>query len=235
MREKICQSAIQTALLTTVLAIAACSVPPVAPAPAAPATAQAALQASQGAYRIVAGESLLTITVRRGGPLARMGHDHLIASRQVEGFIDEETGRSELRFRLDQLTVDEPALRRQAGLMTQPSADAVDGTRRNMFSKVLLAETYPWVVVRATLAAGSRDVLDAAITLHGVTRGYHVPVQWHTAGGALQASGAFVVKQSDFGINPYSVLGGALAVKDELELQFAISARQSGASPGRQK
>ncbi len=40
------------------------------------------------------------------------------------------------------------------------------------------------------------------------------------------ANGAFTVKQSDFGIKPFAVFGGALSVKDELELKFAISARR---------
>ena len=229
MQEKICKWPLQTAIFTAVLAISACSTapaPPTAPRQPPPAAAEPAPPASQSAYRIMPGDSLVTITVRRGGPLARIGHDHVVATRQLEGFVDAEAGRTELRFRLDQLTVDEPALRKEAGLDTQPSADAVDGTRRNMFSKVLQADAYPWVVVRAAFVPGARDLLQAAITLHGVTRAYQVPVQWRAEAGTLRADGAFVVKQSDFGMTPYSVLGGAMAVKDELELKFAVSARR---------
>lgn len=174
----------------------------------------------------MAGESLIAMTVRRGGPLARMGHDHVVATRQIEGFVDVEQGRTELRFRLDQLTVDEAALRKEAGLETQPSADAIDGTRRNMFSKVLQAEAYPWVLVRAAFEPGMKDKLRAEITLHGVTRAFQVPLQLREDGAVLQASGAFTVKQTDFGITPFAVFGGALSVKDELELRFAISARR---------
>ncbi|WP_342113176.1 YceI family protein [Pseudoduganella sp. OTU4001] len=221
MREKICKWTIYFALAISALAISACTTkPPQAPAAPAPAPQ---LSAAQQAHRIVSGESLVAITVRRSGPLARMGHDHVVATRQLEGFVDTAKGQTELRFRLDQLTVDEPDLRKQAGLETQPSADAIDGTRRNMFSKVLQAEAHPWVLVRAALEGGT---LAADITLHGVTRRYQVPVDLREDGGALQARGAFTVKQSDFGITPFSVFGGALAVKDELELRFAISARR---------
>ena len=40
------------------------------------------------------------------------------------------------------------------------------------------------------------------------------------------ARGAFVARQSDFGITPFAVFGGALAVQDEMELRFAIDARR---------
>ncbi|HEY0588110.1 MAG TPA: YceI family protein [Pseudoduganella sp.] len=226
MRKKICKWTYQAAFLAAVLAISACGTQPPAPPAAPPATAAPSLQASHSAHRIVAGESLIAITVRRGGPLARMGHDHVVATRQVEGFVDVDKGRSELRFRLDQLTVDEAALRKAAGLDTQPTVDAIDGTRRNMFGKVLQADAYPWVLVRAAFESGTKDRLRAEITLHGVTREYKVPLQLREESGTVLASGAFTVKQTDFGITPFAVFGGALAVKDEMELRFAISARR---------
>lgn len=226
MRKKICKWTYRAAFLAAALAISACGTPPPAPPAAPPATAAPALQASHSAHRIAAGDSLITITVRRGGPLARMGHDHVVATRQVEGFVDVEEGRSELRFRLDQLTVDEAALRKEAGLETQPSVDAIDGTRRNMFNKVLKADAYPWVLVRAAFEPGTKDRLRAEITLHGMTREYKVPLLLREDGNTVLASGAFKVKQTDFGITPFAVLGGALAVQDELELKFAISARR---------
>jgi len=226
MRKKICKWTFPAAYLAAVLAISACSTQPPSPPSAQPEAAAPALRGSQSAHRIVAGESLIAITVRRGGPLARMGHDHVVATRQVEGFIELAQGRTELRFRLDQLTVDDAALRKEAGLETQPSADAIDGTRRNMFSKVLQADAYPWVQVRASFEPGVKDRLRAEITLHGVTREYKVPLQLREHGASLLASGAFTVKQTDFGITPFAIFGGALAVKDELELRFAISARR---------
>lgn len=222
MQEKFCKWSMYAVLFGAVMAISACSTSPPSLPPQAPAAAPE-LSAARQAYRIVAGESLVAITVRRGGPLARMGHDHVVATRALEGFVDAEQGRTELRFRLDRLTVDEPDLRRAAGLDSQPSADAIDGTRRNMFGKVLQAGAYPWVLVRARQEG---DQLSADITLHGVTRNYRLPLQLRMEGNALAARGAFVVKQSDFGIVPFAVFGGALAVKDEMELRFEISARR---------
>lgn len=222
MREKICKWIIYSALSLGALAISACSTSPPPPSTATPDAAPA-LAATQQAHRIIAGESLVAITVRRGGPLARMGHDHVIATRQLEGFIDLAKGHTELRFRLDQLQVDEPAMRKEAGLDTQPSPDAIEGTRRNMFNKVLQAAAHPWVAVRAER---NGEFLDAQVTLHGITRNYRVPLQLKENGAELEARGSFTARQSDFGITPFAVFGGALAVKDEMELRFAISARR---------
>jgi polyisoprenoid-binding protein YceI len=176
-----------------------------------------------GSWPIDASQSLVTVTVRRGGPLARMGHDHVVASRTLDGFVDVEHGRAELRFRLDEMIVDEAALRREAGLDTSPTTEAIAGTRSNMLTKVLNAQTYPVVLLRAWRKEGA-VVLE--ITLHGVKRLLDVPLQLENRNGRITATGSFRIKQSDFGITPMSVLGGALVVKDELELGFRIVARR---------
>lgn len=235
-------------LLAVLLSACAPGAPPpsaVAPgpaaAPAAPDTVDGyyrrAEAAGQTVLRIDPGRSLIAVVVRRGGRLARLGHDHLIASRTLEGFVAPEQGRADLRFRLDQLSVDEPELRAEAGLDTPLSDAAREGTRRNMLDKVLDAERFPDVLIHAARAAGA-DTLAVAITLHGVTRGMDIPVDIESRAGraadaTLSVSGSASLKQSDFGIAPFSVLGGALAVQDRLELRFKIvaAARPGGSHP----
>lgn len=235
---------IRTTLLLACAVLASCTpLPPApAPAPAAPAAMPAPAWQRQGVHllHIAPEESLLTITVRRGGALARLGHDHVIASRTLQGVVAPALGRTQFQFRLDQMSVDEESLRQAAGLTTTPSADAIAGTRHNMLVRVLEAERYPWVSIDAR-RAGKQDVFEADITLHGVTRTVQVPVRIEQAadGRRLLASGSLLLKQSDFGIVPFAVLGGAMAVQDQMELAFRITALQdlsapgSGASPGR--
>ncbi|OBV38512.1 YceI family protein [Janthinobacterium psychrotolerans] len=224
-------------LLLTCLLLAACT--PLAvtpPAPASQATVSAPLQAPARDENVLAIDSqatLLTITVRRGGALARLGHDHVVASRTVTGWVAPQLKQADFQFRLDAMSVDESALRQRAGLETTPSAEAIAGTRHNMLVRVLDAERYPDVRVQATLQAGANAV-DAAITLHGVTRQVVVPVTLAQApdGRGLRASGAFVLKQSDFGIVPFSIMGGAMAVQDQMELAFDIVAGARASAPG---
>ncbi|AQR70253.1 hypothetical protein BZG29_19480 [Janthinobacterium sp. LM6] len=239
-------STIRAIFLLACAGLASCiPLPPApapAPAPAAPAAMPAPAWQRQGVHllHIAPEESLLTITVRRGGALARLGHDHVVASRSLQGVVAPAPGRAQFRFRLDEMSVDEASLRQAAGLTTMPSADAIAGTRQNMLVRVLEAERYPWVNIEAR-RTGDKEVLEADITLHGVTRTLQLPVRIEQAadGRRLQASGSLLLKQSDFGIVPFAVLGGAMAVQDQMELAFRITARQelsapgSGASPGR--
>jgi hypothetical protein len=164
-----------------------------------------------------------TITVRRGGALARLGHDHVIASRTLAGFVAPDAGRADFHFRLDQLSVDEAALRAAAGLDTQPSADAVAGTRANMLTRVLEAERYPVVMLHAE-RLGAAGMVRLRVTLHGVTRSVDVPARVERTAATLTASGDLRLLQSDFGITPMSVMGGAMTVQDPMELQFRIVA-----------
>jgi len=182
--------------------------------------------AAQGrpVFRVLPGESLVSIVVRRGGPLARLGHDHVVSGADVQGYADPQQSRADLFLLLDALVVDDPALRAQAGLDTQPSAADIAGTRSNMLA-VLDAQRHPHVVLR--VHGATRQQLSVDITLHGVTRkDLQIPATVALKGDALTASGQFAINQSDFGITPFSILGGAIRVEDRLELHFRISARR---------
>ncbi len=226
------------ALAATLLlaALAACtplrqpSGPPAAsPAPPAQVSATqddalATLAAGPKLLQIDPQRSLIAVTVRRGGAFARFGHDHVVASHTLSGQVDLTRFRTDFQFRLDQMTVDEAELRRIAGLDTQPAADAIEGTRHNMLVKVLDAEHYPLAQIHAERPAPGQP-LQAALTLHGVTRTLALPVVLRANGGELTVEGTLTLRQSDFGLVPYSLMGGALAVQDQMELRFSIVAR----------
>lgn len=217
------------AVLLAVL-LAGCSadapLPPLAPSAASADEAwyRRAAQAGQQVYRIDPARSLITVTVRRGGALARLGHDHVVASRTVEGFIAPDAARADFRFRLDQMTVDEAALRSAAGLDTQPSAAAIEGTRNNMLTRVLDAARFPLVRLRAGRSAQGPDQVRLEVSLHGVTRSVDTPVRIERSPASMSASGELTLRQSDFGITPMSVMGGAMRVEDPMELRFQIVA-----------
>jgi len=182
--------------------------------------------AAQGkpVYRIDPAGSLVFITVRRGGSFARLGHDHVVASREVQGYIAPEERRADLYIPLGELSVDEPALRAEAGLDTQPSESDIAGTRSNMLDKVLETQQFPFALIHVSalqkMPMGVR--LTVAITLHGVTRTFDVPAQTETGRGEMSVGGSLEFNQSDFGIVPFSILGGAIQVQDRLSLRFRI-------------
>lgn len=213
-------------LLLLLLAGCVSTLPPQRPATPVDTGAawyQKAQQAGKKVYRIDAAQSLITITVRRGGALARLGHDHVVASRTLDGFVAPDAGRADFHFRLDQMSVDEPALRTAAGLDTQPSAEAIEGTRTNMLNRVLEAGSFPVVMLHAERLAKA-DSVRLTVTLHGVTRSFDVPTRIVQEKGALTASGELRLLQTEFGITPMSAMGGAMTVQDPMELQFKIVA-----------
>lgn len=174
--------------------------------------------------RVDPGRSLVAIDVHRSGLLARLGHDHVVASHDVRGYVDMDGGRSDLYVPLDRLAVDEPRLRSEAGLTTQLSKEAVEGTRRNMLEKVLESGRFPFALIRVTRGAADRSKLIVTITLHGTMHAFELPAQIETLPGGIRISGHMMFNQTDFGIIPFSVLGGALQVQDRLDLRFRILA-----------
>ena len=220
-----------------VLWMAGCAQLPPREAAPAPAETQAPADfpardyeqiAAQGraVYRVDPARSLVVITVRRGGSLARLGHDHVVAARAVQGYVAPDEGRADLYVPLAELTVDEPALRAQAGFDTQPSESDIEGTRANMLDKVLETQRFPHALIRVSSverSAGGAH-LKLALVLHGVTRNFDVPVQLQAVGDELSVTGSLAFKQSEFGIVPFSILGGAVEVQDALDLRFAVQA-----------
>ena len=221
---------LKSALVIALCALSACTQLP--PPASAPATVPAAVappaappvQDAGPLLHIDTAQSLIVATVRRGGILARLGHDHTVASHTVSGTVSPSRNVADFQFRLDEMKIDEADLRKIAGLEKQPSADAIEGTRTNMLTKVLDAERYPIVHVHAERLADGQP-LQVAITLHGVTRALAIPVELREENGVMIVKGTVNLKQTDFGLTPFSVMGGAMSVQDQMELRFDLTAR----------
>jgi hypothetical protein len=218
-------------LIGAALLAAGCAqVPPAPPPEAKPAGAPELQEAyyrdaaarSAKVYRIEPGVSLVVARVYRGGRLAKLGHDHVVSSREPRGFVDADNGRCDLYVAVESLAVDDPAQRAAAGFDSTPSASDIAGTRSNMLEKVLEADRFPFVVLR--VRGIEQGALQAELSVHGVTRPLRIPAKIDAGAERIEVSGSFAINQSDFGIEPFSVFGGALAVQDRVDLSFAIRA-----------
>jgi polyisoprenoid-binding protein YceI len=67
--------------------------------------------------------------------------------------------------------------------------------------------------------------LNGDLTLRGVTRRVSFPVKVTMSGEELRATGEAKLKQSDFGIQPYSGKLGMIKIGDEVKINFSIVAR----------
>jgi len=169
--------------------------------------------------------------VGRGGRAKRLGHEHAVASEDLEGFIefgdDPAKARADVAFPLRELVVDKPEYREHFALDTEPSADDIAGTYTNML-KVLEPSAYPWATLQAWIAAADGDALQFAVsvTLHGATMEYLLPASVSVDRGTLVADASTIIRHSDFGVEPFSAAGGLLRVADELAIELHLVGRR---------
>lgn len=185
-------------------------------------------------YEVV--ESDLTVHVYRDGPLARLGHNHVIASTAVAGRIElgEPVSAStlELSLPLDSLTVDDPARRLAAGddFPGNLTEAEQEGTRRNMLGSALLdAARFP-VMRLASVAVEEREgilYVTTRVEVAGNVRELVVPAAVEIREETLVARGEFTVTHADLGLVPFSVALGALRVREDLRVAFRLVARKA--------
>jgi len=165
--------------------------------------------------------------------MARMGHNHVIASRHLSGSVfladDPLLTSFDIRLPVNELTVDEPALREAAGPEFPPSVpqSARDGTRVNLLSPALLdGSNHPWIRLRATGLRSVGESYEAGIeiTFRGAANHLTVPVTVQLESDRVVASGEFPLRQSQLGLKPFSVAMGTLVVLDEMQIRFRLVA-----------
>jgi hypothetical protein len=157
--------------------------------------------------------SSLKIRVFKSGVFSGFAHDHEIQAPIEEGKIDSSTHAS-VQLRVDS--------RKMRVLDPEISADKRAEIQHTMQSaEVLDAEKFPEISYESTSVSGNGDAhwkVRGNLTLHGKKQPVEVEVSLE--GGHYRGSTS--IKQSDFGIEPIRIAGGAVKVKDELKVEFDI-------------
>jgi len=179
-------------------------------------------------YVIDARTSRFTVQAFATGILSAMGHNPKIDIRSFSG---------EMNFNPETAEGGGLRLKMQANSLSVLD-DISDKDRREMErimnEQVLEMAKYPDILYEASIASIQRlenalysATLDGNLSFHGVTRTQPVTARIVELGEMLRASGEFTLRQSDYGIKPISVAGGAMKVKDELRFSFEMIARKS--------
>jgi hypothetical protein len=217
-----------------VLSLAACAVRhprPVAP-PEVPAQARLQALPAPGEYAIDSSASELRLLVYRAGPLATLGHNHVMVNRAVTGAVqigaDVPASSLSLHMRADDFVIDDAQSRQEEGddFPGDIPQDAKEGTRRNMLSPAVLnAAEFPDITVKSTSLTGSLNELNAdlEISAAGHTSRISVPLTLQGDAQHFIAAGSMELRQTALGLSPYSLLHGALQVQDAMELKFKIT------------
>jgi hypothetical protein len=203
---------------------------PSAPAPGWPAPGWPA----PGTYRIDSSGSELRLLVYRAGALASLGHNHVILNRSVTGSIEVATtlGASSFSVRapVAAFIVDDAQARTEEGedFPGEISDEAKTGTWNNMTgSAVLNSNQYPVISVRSTRLEQSQGTLTAMVTVSvaGHESTQSVPFVLSREAYGLSASASFELRQSALGLTPFSLLLGALAVRDAMQVKLKVAAQ----------
>ena len=185
-------------------------------------------------YHIDPAASRFTVRAFAGGMLSGMGHNPTFLAGDLAGeaAFDPEAQRATL-------------VRLKVGASSLTVTDSVsDKDRREIermtSQEVLESAVYPEILFEASriaLTGGPggplQATLDGVLTLHGVSRPQQVVARVYPNGDALRAQGEATLRLTDFRIEPVSVAGGMLKVKDEVKLTFDLVARSIPSSkPG---
>lgn len=183
-------------------------------------------------FTLDAKTSTVRIYAFRGGRAGKVGHNHVLSAPQFTGFVylpssETSSARFDLEFRLDQLEIDNPEHRSRLGsaFSSVLTTAAIEGTRDHMLGDDnLQADRFPFIRVHSLQISGEGPKFAAKVQveMHGQKREMWVPLSVESLPDRLSVTGSFVLRQTDFGAQPYSVLGGLLAVQDEVVIEFEL-------------
>ncbi|MEM1262588.1 MAG: hypothetical protein AAGH76_09330 [Pseudomonadota bacterium] len=219
-------------VLVTVISGAACSS---TPAPAARESTGSVAIATADARRYVvdAQSSDIELRIYRGGRLASLGHNHVISIGELAGELFVASKRSEtagiLSFPVAAMRIDEPARRDAAGpdFASVPSTKDITGTRRNMLSERLLdGDRFPIIelAIASSHVHGDHSTVTLFVSVKEQTTSIDVPASITVTDDRVIANGATTLSQRELGLTPFSVMLGALEVKDAIDVQFTVVA-----------
>ena len=159
--------------------------------------------------------STITIHVGKAGLLSAAGHEHWVEAPIASGTLNESEPQVEFTV---------AAARMQVKPDAKVSAKDEAEVQKNMQETVLESGRFPEIVFRSSRiekgGAGEWKVA-GQLALHGVTRPVSVTVRQDNGAYA----GHTTIKQTDFGIKPIRAGAGLVRVKDELEIDFRVLAR----------
>jgi polyisoprenoid-binding protein YceI len=161
--------------------------------------------------------STLTVKVWKTGLFSAFAHNHDISAPITSGTVSDGE-KASVAFRVN--------ARGMKVLDPEASSSTRAEVEHNMLSaEVLDAQQYPEIHFESTSVQSGGDgayTLSGNLTLHGKTHPVRVSVK---QAGPGKYEGSAKLKQTTFGMVPISIGGGAVKVKDEVDVSFTIVVR----------
>jgi polyisoprenoid-binding protein YceI len=156
----------------------------------------------------------MMVHVAKQGIFSMFADNHEIAAPIASGSYDDTLNTVQLSVNADQMRVLDPSL---------PAKRRGDVQETMAGPKVLDVERYRTISFNSTKidqADPSHWTITGMLTLHGQSHPITFAVQ---RADATHFSGSATIRQSDFGITPLRLAGGAVAVRDEVRIDFQIA------------
>ncbi|MEQ8205556.1 MAG: YceI family protein [Woeseia sp.] len=182
-------------------------------------------------YGIDSARSWVRVLVYRGGLLSKLGHNHVVTHRNIQGCLRMETPiyGSQLVAELDvsEFLIDGKDERDAAGSEFPGSVPPQDiaATRGNMLGPALLdAEQHPRIRLTAASLTGTFPQLQMAATAHVQARQVPitVPLTLQLQDNRVIASGSIPIDHKQLGLRPFTAALGTLRVRNVMQLQFNV-------------
>ena len=185
-------------------------------------------------YETDAEDSSFYVVTHKRGLMAFLGHEHAIVPRDwtAELCLGEPLPRGShgmLVLRTSSLVIDSDSARALAGLGGGPGPKDVVEIQKKLLDRThLAAEAYP--EIRLDLAAldpetRGRIRARGTISIRGFTREMEIPVSVERdPEHRVTLSGWVMIRQSDFGIEPESIVG-VVKDSDGVDLHFVVAGR----------
>jgi polyisoprenoid-binding protein YceI len=157
-------------------------------------------------------QSTITIRVGKTGLFSGFGHNHTISAPIEQAAIDSKSKTASIIVLTKELKAMDP---------DASEKDRAEIQATMLGPKVLDAQRYPeirFTSTRIEQTSPERFQVTGKLELHGVTKQLQFPV----SDMAGHYTGKAKLKQTDFGIQPVSVAGGTVKVKDEVEIEFDV-------------
>ena len=104
-----------------------------------------------------------------------------------------------------------------------------------MHNEVIESAKYPKITFKSVSVSDVKQTgnnsysftLNGDLTLHGVTKRIALTVNVKVTPQQLTATGKYALKQTDFGMKPYSGGLGMIRIGDEVKVNFVVVAKSS--------
>ena len=184
-----------------------------------------------GTYELGPGDGRVLVKTGREGLAARAGHDLTLeitrwsARLTVPDPDDLAAATVTAELDLGSLTVREGS--GGAKPLTDRDRRDIEAQARKILGEPRQATFTSAKVIPPAAEAAADGAVEGTLTLHGATQPLRLQVTSLAAG---RYRGAATIRQTDFGITPYSGFFGTLKLKNEISVEFEVSIQNGGQS-----